>query len=78
MTLKRLNVSLEIWGENKGKYEVEIEVLENRNEIKMVLPPEMGVALVGQVKDIIHKFSIQAADRLHDELLMAQPQQIEG
>lgn len=81
MTLKSLTIELQTYGDDKGKYEVTIQVLENYNEIKMVLPPEMAVAMVNQAKDLIHKFSIRAADRLHQELLLAgrEPQkQIEG
>lgn len=73
MILNRLNIELQKWGANEGKYEVEISVTENRNEIKMVLPSEIGVALIGQVKDFIHEFSKKAADDLHRELQIAAP-----
>jgi hypothetical protein len=74
MTLKSLRIELETYGELKGSYEVTIAVVENYNEIKMTLPPEMGEGFVLQAKDLIHKFSKRAADRLHAELQLATPE----
>jgi len=76
MILKRLTIELATYGDNKGKYEVTIEVMENYNEIKLALPPEMGAAMVVQAKDMIHKFSKRAADRLHEELQLATPEPV--
>lgn len=78
MTLKNLTISLQQWGDNKGKYEVTIEVMENGNEIKLALPPEIGEAFCNQTKELIHKFTVRAADRLRDELVLAQPKQLEA
>jgi hypothetical protein len=81
MTLKELRIELITYGPLKGGYDVTIRVTEGSNEIKLALPPELGEAMVNQAKDLIHKFSVRAADRLHQELLLATPEsqkQIEG
>ena len=78
MTLKKLEIELQQWGDDKGRYRVTIEVMENRNEIKLALPPEMGEALINQTKELIRKFSIRAADRLRDELSLAAPPMLEA
>lgn len=74
MTLKTLHIELQTWGERKGNYDVTITVTESRNEIQMVLPPEIGAALIAQTKDFIHDFSRKAADDLHRELTIAAPE----
>ena len=77
MTLKELHIELQEYdygGARKGDYRVTIRVVENSNEIKMTLPPEMGLLMVNQAKDLIHKFSLRAANQLHDELLLATPE----
>lgn len=74
MILQSINITLDTWGSNKGSYRVTIRVSESDNEIKMVLPPEVGAAMVAQAKDLIHKFSVRAADQLHQELLLATPE----
>lgn len=74
MTLRSLSITLQTYGTAKGSYEVTITVTENHNEIKMVLPPELGAAMVAQAKDLIHKFSVRAADQLHQELQLAAPE----
>lgn len=71
MILRRLSIELNTYGTNKGSYDVTITVMESANEIKLTLPPEMGEAMVVQAKDMIHKFSKRAADRLHEELQLA-------
>ena len=73
MTLKQLNIELKTWGPLEGRYEVTITVKESRNEIQMVLPSELGDALVAQTKEFIHEFSRKAADDLHRELVLSQP-----
>lgn len=74
MILRDLTIRLETYGHQKGSYEVTIIVMENNNEIKFCLPPEMGEAMVLQAKDMIHKFSKRAADQLHQELQLATPE----
>lgn len=74
MILRRLTIELQTYGHAKGSYDVTITVMENLNEIKLTLPPEMGEAMVLQAKDLIHKFSKRAADRLHEELQLATPE----
>lgn len=74
MVLKALTINLDTWGPNKGCYNVTIYVEENQSEIKLVLPPEMGHALVLQTKELIHKFTKRAADQLHAELTLAMPE----
>lgn len=74
MILRDLTIRLETYGHKKGSYDVAITVMENSNEIKLVLPPEMGEALVLQTKDLIHKFTKRAADQLHADLKLATPE----
>ena len=78
MILKKLEIELQRWGEDKGRYHVTIEVLENGNEIKLALPPEMGEALISQTKELIHKFTVRAADSLRDQLTLATPALLEA
>lgn len=74
MILRDLTIRLETYGPTKGSYNVTITVMEDANEIKLVLPPEMGEALVLQAKDLIHKFTKRAADQLYAELKLATPE----
>jgi hypothetical protein len=74
MILRDLTIRLETYGAMKGSYNVVITVMENSDEIKLTLPPEMGEALVLQTKDFIHKFTKRAADQLHEQLKLATPE----
>lgn len=76
MTLKNLAITLNTYGIEKGSYDVSITVMENHGEITMKLPPEASHAFVAHAKDMIHKFAVRAADRLHAELQLADSQPV--
>jgi len=73
MTLKNLAITLNTYGIEKGSYDVSITVMEHHSEITMKLPPEASHAFVAHAKDMIHKFTVRAADQLHAELQLAEP-----
>lgn len=73
MLLNRIRIERETYGPLKGSYNVKIEVQEHGNEISMNLPPEASQAFVEQAKEIIHKFAVRAADQLHRELQLSEP-----
>ena len=73
MLLNSIRIERDRYGALKDSYEVTINVEENHNEIKFRLPPEASEAFVRQAKDLIHKFTVRAADQLHRELQIASP-----
>ncbi len=64
MQLRELTISLQQWGADEGKYQVTVEYLHDKSELKLVLPPELSNALLAVVADHILKASSVAAAQL--------------
>lgn len=64
MHLKKLNVELQEWGEQKGQYEIEITYMHERTETKLFLPSAVSQVLLDAVSGHIIKASQETAARL--------------
>lgn len=74
MILNSIRIQRETYGPLKDSYNVQIEVREPAGTITLNLPPEASQAFVEQAKEIIHKFTVRAADQLHRELQLSEPE----
>lgn len=68
MQLKTLHIYHNDYGDDKGKYSVSITFQHERNETKLVLPSDVGNALIAVVSDHILKASQETANRLHNSI----------
>lgn len=68
MQLKQLKIEMQEWGEQRGKYEVEITYIHDRSETKLFLPPEISKPLMEVIAAQIIAASKATAARLAESL----------
>lgn len=68
MQLKKLEIELQEYGEQRGNYEVEITYLHERSETKLFLPPEISGPLMQVIAAQIIAASKATAARLAESL----------
>jgi hypothetical protein len=68
MKLKSLNIELQKWGANEGKYEGEIKYEGEAGEIKMILSPKISDALLVCIGETITHFAAEAANQVRDSI----------
>ena len=74
MLLKSVRIELNTYGVEKGSYDCKITVSERYGDIELRLPPEASAAFVEQTKELIHKFTVRAADQLNRDMELAHPE----
>lgn len=72
MHLKKLNIELQEWGPQKGKYEVLVEYVHERTETKMFLPEDVTKGLL----ELIAKNIVEASSEVAKRLATGLPQEI--
>ena len=68
MKLKSIEIELQKWGTNEGKYEGTIKYEGERGEIKMVLTPKISDALLVCIGETITHFAAEAANQVRDSI----------
>lgn len=64
MQLKKLEIKLNEWGDNKDKYTAEIKLADIKGEITLILDPKTSVRLIGAASDAIKAFAYSAQAEL--------------
>lgn len=68
MKLKVLNVELQEYGDNRGKYIGKMEYEWSRGNVELLLDDKISKALLGFIGPVISKFSHEACLQLENNL----------
>ena len=68
MKLKELEITLETYGPDKGKYKTRITFGDDAGEITLLLNPEVSQDLLTYTSGLIRKYSTDALTILTDDL----------
>lgn len=71
MKLQELNIELQRWGEDEGKYKGKIKYLGDKGSVEMQLSPKVSDALLLCIGDVITKFATESTNQVRDSLIQS-------
>ncbi|MGN0871196.1 MAG: hypothetical protein ACI4UV_08400 [Victivallales bacterium] len=68
MYIEELKIEFNRWGENKGKYTAVVKLRDKKNELSIVMNPEVSIRLLPLVAEELCKAAADYADDLRQKL----------